>query len=94
MARGPLALVIGGSAGVWDDIAAALDIAEPDCVFACNDIGTRWPHQLDGWATLHPEHMPRWRAERERTASRPPLSTSGTRWRRASTGPSIIGSTV
>jgi hypothetical protein len=65
MARPTLALVLGGAACVWDDIAAALDLAEPDYVFACNDIGTRWPHRLDGWVTLHPEKMVGWRKERK-----------------------------
>lgn len=77
MARGPLALVIGGANCVWDDIAAALDFAEPDCVFACNDIGTRWPHQLDGWVTLHPEHMPGWREQRARNGFAPALEHIG-----------------
>ncbi len=61
-----LALVLGGANVVWEDAAAALDMAEPDYVFACNDIGTRWAGPLEGWATLHPEKMPGWRAERAR----------------------------
>jgi hypothetical protein len=59
-------LILGGARSVWDDAAAATALAEPDAVFAVNDIGTRWAGPVRAWCTLHPEHMARWRAERAR----------------------------
>lgn len=59
-----VALVLGGASCVWDDAAAAMPFCEPDAVYAANDIGARWAGLLAVWATLHPEKMAGWRAER------------------------------
>jgi len=61
-----LALILGGASCVWDDAAAAMELCEPDAVFAVNDIGTRWARPIRAWCSLHPERMQRWRAERGR----------------------------
>ena len=37
-----------------------------NCIVAVNDIGAELPH-VDHWATLHPEHFPKW--ERDAIAS-------------------------
>lgn len=58
------ALILGGAVGVWDDAGTALDLFKPDLIIAVNDIGTRWAGRLTHYATLHPEHMQRWRKER------------------------------
>jgi len=61
-----IALVLGGASCVWDDATAAMELVEPDAVFAVNDIGARWAGPLVGWVTLHPEKMAGWRSERAR----------------------------
>lgn len=61
------ALVLGGAEGVWDDVASSEEqFGEQwwDLVVAANDIGCHWPHRLDGWCTLHPEKMLKWRQAR------------------------------
>lgn len=60
------ALVIGGAACVWEDIAAAKAI-DYQAVIACNDIGAEWPDELDAWVSLHPRSFttgPNWRQRR------------------------------
>lgn len=58
------ALVIGGASCLWDDLAA---VGTWDgMVVACNDAGAVYPHRIDHFATLHPEKLDGWRAERER----------------------------
>ena len=57
------ALVIGGAACVWDDIAAYK--GPIDGVVACNDVGAEWSGELDAWASLHPNKFPGWLAKRE-----------------------------
>lgn len=62
------ALVLGGADCVWDDVRRSEELLGDnwwDIVVAANDIGCHWPRHLDGWATLHPEKMLRWRAARE-----------------------------
>lgn len=69
------AVVIGGAACVWQDLAAAEKLADFDVVIAVNDAGAEFPGIVDYWITLHPEHFPRW-LERRRSAGRPePLET-------------------
>lgn len=62
--RPRVGLVLGGAACVWRDTDAALALGCYDGVIACNAIGARWAGPLDLWATLHPENLPRWIAER------------------------------
>lgn len=57
----PLAVVIA-SAGCWEsDLKAFTDVYRaPFDVIAVNDGGWLYPHRVDHWVTLHPEHMARW----------------------------------
>lgn len=62
------ALVLGGGAGVWDEVAQAEALFGPgwwDIAIAANDIGCHWPHRLDAWCSLHPEKLPGWVEARE-----------------------------
>lgn len=59
------ALVLGGAACLWEDIAAAEEIGRFRHVVACNDAGAAWSGRLDIWATLHPDLMAGWAARRE-----------------------------
>lgn len=59
-------LVVGGAACVWDDVDAAMALFAPTAVIAVNDIAIQWDGPLDIWATLHPEKLPLWAAERRR----------------------------
>lgn len=65
------ALVLGSAECVWRDADAALELFRPDAIYACNDIGARWPGPLDVWCTLHPEHFARWLAQRARRGHAP-----------------------
>lgn len=62
------ALVLGGAACLWDDLRAFHELKIPvDTVIAVNDAGWSYPHRIDHWVTLHPEHFGVWeqrRAER------------------------------
>lgn len=60
------ALVLGGAACVWADVAAALELGEFDGVVACNDAAAEWPGPLDALVTLHAEKADLWRARRSR----------------------------
>lgn len=54
------ALLLGDAASVWDDVARALELFEPDAVCATSNAGIRWPHRLDYWCTLHITKCPDW----------------------------------
>jgi len=61
------ALILGGASCVWEDVEAALDLAEFDCIIAANDVGAHWSGPLDHWVSLHPEKLNGWlRARREK----------------------------
>lgn len=60
------ALCIGSSATVWDDIAAACELFEPDVVIGVNRFARDYPASLDGWTSYHPEQLPRWVDERRK----------------------------
>jgi hypothetical protein len=62
----PSALVLGGAASVWDDLAQARALGTFDAVFAVNDAAAAYPGEIEWMATLHPEHLHRWLTERER----------------------------
>lgn len=64
-----VALVIGGADCVTEDILIAKNLFEPDSVYACNDIGA-YVERLDVWATLHPEKLELWEAERKKRGFR------------------------
>lgn len=57
---GVKALLLGGADTLWDDVEAVEALTGgpwAGLVIACNDAGVAWPHRLDHWATLHPEHF-------------------------------------
>lgn len=60
------ALVIGGGACVWDDLAAlkALIGCWTGTVLAVNDVGADYPGRIDHWCSLHPEKFHLWRPKR------------------------------
>lgn len=50
------ALLLGGSARLWDDVDAVNALVGgpwPGLVIACNDAGLHWPGRLDHWVSLH-----------------------------------------
>lgn len=67
MTAGPVALVIGGSQNVWKDLdrALALTMGRDRILVATNFAGRVFKGEIDAWATLHPESLAGWRAERE-----------------------------
>jgi hypothetical protein len=67
-----VALVLGGGAGVWADVEAALDLSEVDGVVACNDVAASWPGRLDAMVSLHAEKLHFWMARRARSGHPPP----------------------
>lgn len=54
------AVVIGGAACVWDDLAAARKLGRFDAVIAINDAGAHYEGEIEIWATLHIEKMAQW----------------------------------
>lgn len=61
-----VALVLGGAATLWRDVAGALDLGRFDAVVACNDAAAIWPGRLDAIVTLHAEKLAYWLEKRER----------------------------
>lgn len=59
------AIVLGGAACVWEDMAAALELFTPDLVVATNHAGMDHQGRVDHWCTMHPELLPTWIAKRE-----------------------------
>jgi hypothetical protein len=61
-----LALVIGGSRGVWTDLERAQGLAASfdTIIVATNFAGRDYEAPIDAWATLHPEMFAEWRATR------------------------------
>lgn len=58
-------IVLGSALCVWADVEAALELGEYAGVVAANDMAADWPGYLDGAASLHPDHWPKWKARRE-----------------------------
>jgi hypothetical protein len=54
------ALILGGSANVFDEAATALRLFEPDAVFVTNDMIAKWPGRVDYICSLHPEKVNDW----------------------------------
>lgn len=63
---GPVALILGGSRAVWDDLAAAqqLTAGRDTIIVAVNFAGRTFEGDIDAWVTLHPDSLPGWRDER------------------------------
>lgn len=59
------AVVLGGAACVWDDLARAQELCAFDAVIAVNDAGAVYAGELEIWATLHPEKMAGWADARQ-----------------------------
>lgn len=55
-----LALILGGACGVWEELAAARALAEPDIIIATNHAGRDLDGPLDHWVSMHAELMPTW----------------------------------
>lgn len=66
-----IAIVLGGAASVWDELAAALDLAPDAVMVACNHAARDLDGRLDHWVTMHPELLPMWIKARA-SAGRPP----------------------
>jgi len=61
-----IALVLGGSESLWDDIGRFNELGvEVDVVVAVNDAAAQYPDHVDYLVTLHPERVRLWRRERE-----------------------------
>lgn len=59
------ALVIGCSANVWDDVETAMRLGVMyNAIYCVKQIGIYYPGKFDVWATLHPEAMDAYEAER------------------------------
>lgn len=59
------ALCLGGGNTLFNDIDYIHSNGiKYDAVFACNDAGAEWPHELEGWVTLHPEKLDAWSEKR------------------------------
>lgn len=71
------ALVLGGAACVWADVAAALELGEFDGVVACNDVAVEWPGPLAALVTLHAEKADLWLARRARRGLSAPARVIG-----------------
>jgi hypothetical protein len=61
------AVVAGGAAGVFAEVAAAERRLETPVIFAANDVGMYLP-RLDHWVSLHADHLGAWKAVRWLTA--------------------------
>lgn len=56
------ALVVGGAACVWDDLAA---LGTWDGLLICvNDVGAAYPGRVDHWVSLHANKFPVWKRQR------------------------------
>lgn len=71
-----LAVVLGGAAGVWEELARARRLAEPDCVVAVNHAGRDYPGRVDHMCSYHVTLLPRWIDDRRAAGRAPP----GTIW--------------
>ncbi|CAH1661780.1 conserved hypothetical protein [Hyphomicrobiales bacterium] len=58
------ALILGGADSVWRDEKAARKLAKFHATIAVNDAGAAYSGPVDILATLHPEKLGRWIAER------------------------------
>jgi len=59
------ALILGGGNTLLSDIRRLHEQGHHyDAVFACNDAGTIWRGELEGWISLHPEKFVQWTKKR------------------------------
>lgn len=79
----PIALCLGGGAGVWDEYRDASALlagcgraaVAATALLVCNDMIGVFPGAIDHAVTLHPIKMARWLAERERAGRPAPART-------------------
>jgi hypothetical protein len=66
-----IALILGGAPSVWRELAEAEALLgrRRRLVIAANLAGIHHVGKLDAWATLHPERLADWRAERKGPAA-------------------------
>lgn len=57
-------LIVGGAACVWDDVAQAREFGPYDQIIVLNHMIRYWVGRIDIFATLHPELLWVWSAER------------------------------
>jgi len=69
-------IVIGRSAEVWDEVAAAKLLTKFDKVVAVNVAGQDYPEQVDYWVSFHPNFFEMW--IRKRLKKGLPYSTETT----------------
>lgn len=56
-----VALVLGGAACAWDDLAKVREIVpEPDIYVMVNFVGTVWPGTIHHWVSYHPALLKSW----------------------------------
>ena len=70
------ALVVGGAACVWEDLARARKLFEPDFTVLINDIGVFFPRYADLWVSYHPELLEAWALKRAKH-NLPPVGKYG-----------------
>lgn len=82
-----LALAVGCSDSVWDDVEAAQRLATFDAYYVCKAAGIFWDQGFFHWITLHPEYMDNYRAQRRERGLpdcyeiiAPPINEVGTHW--------------
>jgi hypothetical protein len=63
-----IAMVLGSANTLYEDSgrARALLRGHDPVVIACNHAARDWPGRVDHWATMHPDQLPGWAAQRAR----------------------------
>lgn len=81
----PSALILGCAECVWDDARRALEIFEPDAIFAVKDMIAKWHGRIDYGICLHPERTSGYVRERSLSG----LPTNFEVWAHKNTTPSF-----
>ncbi len=79
-----VALVLGGAACLWDDLAKPGQLVGgpwPGLALAVNDSGYAYERRIDCWVTLHPANLEGWMAKREAAGFSMDFETWGGVWR-------------
>jgi hypothetical protein len=58
------ALIVGCATNVWDDVKEAQELVKFDAIYCVKLAGVHWPTEFNVWATLHPEWMDSYEADR------------------------------
>lgn len=70
-------LVLGGASCLQADVTAAMGLGPFAGTVACNDSGTWWPGQLDGWVSLHSGKLTAWARQRAKQGFTPASRLAG-----------------